>query len=102
MLASSDYVSPKRMPNYEPPEKKVQINMRIPRSLKTRLDGLVEVWKRIAKANGDEPEDVDLTHVCTVLLRNGADASWGELGGYPSTPEGMEALLKRASLKTSK
>jgi hypothetical protein len=84
------------MPYYESPEKKTQINLRVSRTLKARLEGLVDVWKELAKARGDNPDDIDLTHVATILLRVGSDAAWTELGGFPSTPEQMEAVIKAA------
>lgn len=96
------YDSPNAMPGYEPPEKRVQINLRIPKSLKEQLDGLVLVWKAIASARRDDPDDVDLTHVCTVLLKNAAVPAWDEIGGRPTTPEGWEATLKRVGQPVTK
>lgn len=90
------------MAYFEPPDKRVQQNVRMPRSLKRKLLDLQRLWIELAKlrpANDPDdkvdPDDIDLTYVIVRLLNVGVDGAWAEVGGRPETEEQWEELLKK-------
>ena len=90
------------MPNYysPPPEKRVPLNIRVPGSLKDRLNAIVKLWRVIAEANGHDPDSIDLTFVCERLLQIGDDGVWAQAGrgagldGMPRDDEEWDRLVK--------
>ncbi len=83
------------MTNYKPaPEKKVPLNLRVPKSLKRRLEALVRLWVAQAEARKDDPSNVDRTHVATELLIDGIEASFDSFGGEPDGDDGLKAMEK--------
>lgn len=67
---------------YRPaPESRVPLNMRVPKSLKLGLEAIVRIWKLRADARGDDPTNIDLTHVATTLLEGATAAEFAEYGG---------------------
>lgn len=86
------------------PERRVAVNLRLPADLKAHLDGVQELWRVLAAADGEDPDLVTFTHVCERLLRVGVDGVWGQVGhsaglqGMPRNPEEWERL-KAAILK---
>jgi hypothetical protein len=98
--------------DYEPPpEKREPISARVPASLKARLLAVVRLWKAQAKARGDDPELVDLSHVVERLLKTGVDGVWSRMeasagiDGPPKTEiewTQLEKLLHKAAAETPK
>lgn len=83
------------MTNYKPaPEKKVPLNMRVPGSLKKKLETLVRLWKAQAIARKDDPTNIDVTHVCTELLSDGVAAAFEAYGGMPVDEAATDKLIK--------
>lgn len=83
---------------YRPPSKKVMVHLRMPEDLRDHLDGIVDLWRAMAVAQGHDPDDIDRTHVVERLLRVGVDGVWAQAGaaaglkGMPTTKEEMERL----------
>jgi hypothetical protein len=77
---------------YEPTEKKVAINVRVPLSTKATMDDLVRLWRLYAEARGDEVDVNDLSYVVRRLLRVGGDQAFGEFGGRPKDEAGWKAI----------
>ncbi len=78
---------------YKPaPESKKPLSLRVPGSLKRKLEVLVRVWKAQAVARKDDPTNIDVTHVCTELLQDSVSAAFDLLGGYPTDEAGIEKL----------
>lgn len=96
----ANYVPPDRVRYYRPPEKRVQVSFKVPESLRAHLDGLVRLWKVLAKADGKDPDDIDLTYVCEQLLQVGVDGAWADVGqlagltGMPTTEEEWARLIR--------
>ncbi len=90
------------MTNYysPPPEKRVPLNIRVPSSLKDRLNAIVKLWRAIAEAHGHDPDAIDLTYVCERLLQIGDDGVWAQAGrqvgldGMPQSDEEWDRLIK--------
>lgn len=97
------------MPYFEPPNKRVALNFKVPEALKANLQALVRLWKIRAEVYNFDPSDIDLTHVCTRLLSVGIDGAWAEAGkmaglkGMPANEEEWarlsEALKQHANRK---
>ena len=82
---------------FENPDRKVQLNLRVPESLIERLDRLVLLWRELADDEASA-ERIDRTFVCVRLLMVGSDGAFGEsVGGYPKTEEEFQAVLKQAA-----
>ncbi len=90
-MPDSDYWKP-------PPEKRVAVNVRLPRDLKLHLEGVQELWRVLASLNGTDPDLVNQTYVIERLLRVGVDGVWGQVGhgaglsGMPRNKEEWEQL----------
>lgn len=88
------------VPYFEPPEKRVRLNFKVPASLRAKLEAVMRLWKIRAEANGRDPEDIDLTFVCARLLAVGVDGAWAEAGqlaglsGMPSSEEEWKVLTR--------
>jgi hypothetical protein len=81
--------------DYTPaPEKKVPLNMRVPASLRKKLDMLVRLWKVQAIANKDDPTNIDVTHVATELLKDGVALAFKKYGGFPEDEAAVKAVEK--------
>lgn len=63
---------------YEPPERKVALNLRVEESLKRGLENLVKMWRAMAIARGHDPKAWDLTEVSKRLLRVGIEGAFTE------------------------
>ncbi len=95
---------------YEPaPESKTPLNMRVPKSLKAQLEDIVKLWSLQAKARGEDPTNIDVTHVATTLLKNAAPAEFDSYGGRPKDDAGWKKLevairegVEANALKSSK
>lgn len=57
---------------FELPESSVQLNVRVPKSLKAELDRIVKHWNAHAKNLGAEGE-IDMAHVVRTLLKRQVD-----------------------------
>lgn len=85
-----------------PPESKKGISVRLPLSLLTKLDEVVDIWKSQAaarRAGGgiDDPGAVDRSHVIVTLLESAVAGEFDLYGGRPVDAEGWERL--RAAIK---
>lgn len=75
--------------------KKVQLNLRVRRDLKERLEKhVLPLWKMVAEVKGQDADLIDLTYVCERILEG---ESLGELAHYgisefPQTREGKDRL----------
>lgn len=75
--------------------KKVQLNLRVRRIVKERLEKhVLPLWKMVAEVKGQDADLIDLTYVCERILDG---ESQGELAHYgieefPKTPEGKAQL----------
>lgn len=84
-MADTDY--------WKPPDKRVAVNLRLPADLKAHLDGVQQLWRILAEADGEDPDLVTFTYVCERLMRVGVDGVWAQVGepaglrGMPRTPE---------------
>lgn len=96
--------APKRLQNlepehvevdYEPPDIRVALNFKTRRSVRVRVEGLVRLWKHIAEANGDDPDQIDLTYVLETLVDKASTSAWAKHGGMPQGEEAWKALLAR-------
>ncbi len=56
-----------------PTEKRVPLNVRIPGSLKSRMQDGVRLWRLIAESDGHDPDDVDMTFLAERLLSVGVE-----------------------------
>lgn len=78
---------------YTPAEEtKVPLNMRVPKSLKAGLEATVRLWKMQAEARGDDPQNIDVTHVATTLLKLAVAGEFQAYGGRPTDDEAWETL----------
>lgn len=79
---------------YESPgpgkQRKEALNVRVPDSLRAMLNDVVKLWKVYAVARGDPPELIDLSFVCTRLLKQGADTAFADLGVHLIPKEGPD------------
>lgn len=91
-------------PYFDPPDKRVQVHIRIWLSLRESARDLGRLWRilhvlRKAKANDPHDEsdhgDIDLSYVLARLIRVGLEAAWKEVGGRPRTDEEWSALEQR-------
>lgn len=81
--------------DYTPaPEKKVPLNMRVPASLRKKLEMLVRLWKVQATANKHDPTNIDVTHVATELLKDGVALAYKKYGGFPEDEAATKELEK--------
>jgi hypothetical protein len=81
--------------DYTPaPEKKVPLNMRVPASLRKKLEMLVRLWKVQAQANKHDPTNIDVTHVATELLKDGVALAFKKYGGFPEDEAATKDLEK--------
>src|SRR5438552_867575 len=79
--------------SYEPaPESKAALNMRVPKSLKQGLEAIVRIWKLRAEARGDDPTNIDITHVATALLKPAVASEFDQYGGRPKDDAAWEAV----------
>lgn len=91
-----------------PPERRVAVNARLPRSLKLHLDAVQQLWRTIAELEGNDPAAVTTTYVIERLLSVGVDGVWAQVGqlaglnGMPRTPEEWERLRKALAKHKSK
>jgi hypothetical protein len=89
--------------SYKPPaESKKGISVRLPLSLLTKLDEVVDIWKSQAaarKAAGgiDDASAVDRSHVIVTLLESAVAAEFDLYGGRPVDADSWERL--RAAIK---
>lgn len=93
---------------YEPPEKKTQVNVRMPVRMKQRLARLARAWKLYAEVLGNEADDarsIDVSHVMLRLLASaldGAETELAENGPLPESDEdwtAFEQAVRRALKK---
>lgn len=81
-----------------PPQKRVTLTVRVPEDVKEHLEGVIQLWRILAKLNHSDPEQVTLTYVVERMLRVGVDGVWAQAGaqagldGMPRTPEEWQAL----------
>lgn len=74
------------------PESKTPLSLRVPVSLKKKVEVLVRVWKAQAIARKDDPTNIDITHVCTEVLQDAVAGAFDLLGGYPVDEAAIEKL----------
>jgi hypothetical protein len=80
---------------YEPaPESKTPLNMRAPKSLVASLDEIVKLWKLQAIARGEDPTNIDRTHVAVTLLKTATAGEFDAYGGRPKDEDGWDAIKK--------
>lgn len=80
---------------YEPaPESKQPLNMRAPKSLVAALDEIVKLWKLQATARGEDPTNIDRTHVAVTLLKTATAGEFDAYGGRPKDEAGWNAIKK--------
>ena len=83
-----------------PPEKRVAVNARLPRSLKLHLEGVQQLWRVMAELEGKDSSTITVTYVIERLLSVGVDGVWAQAGhlaglqGMPRNPEEWERLRK--------
>lgn len=77
---------------YEAPDPKIQICLRIPKSVKEKADGLVRLWRLYAKVRGDDAEEIDLSYVSRRVYAAGVEQAWAEFGTIPHNKEAWEEL----------
>jgi hypothetical protein len=91
-----------------PPERRVAVNARLPRSLKLHLDAVQQLWRTMAELDGSDPDTVTTTYVIERLLTVGVDGVWAQVGqlaglqGMPRNPEEWERLRKALAKNKSK
>jgi hypothetical protein len=76
--------------------------MRWPRSLIPRLDASVRKWRLEALARGDDPTNIDRTHVVVSNLEAAVEADFSPYGGIPQTEaewSALEAAIKERVAK---
>jgi hypothetical protein len=83
---------------YEPaPESKTPLNMRAPKSLVVMLDEIVKLWKLQATARGEDPTNIDRTHVAVTLLKTATAGEFDAYGGRPKDEAGWDRIKKAIS-----
>lgn len=93
--AAAQFFAESMTTDYTPaPEKKVPLNMRVPASLRKKLEMLVRLWKVQAEANKDDPTNIDVTHVATELLKDGVALAFKKYGGFPEDEAAAAAVEK--------
>jgi hypothetical protein len=87
----------------KPPDPKVQLNLRVPRSTKDGIEAIVRLWTSMAVARGEEHEHIDLSYVARRLLKVGIEGAFDEVGGIPQSEDDWEkveaAIVKSAKSK---
>lgn len=86
---------------YEPQERRTeQINVRMPRSTKARLERLAELWTHLEQVrSGDDDASVSISDVVLRLVQVGLDGAWSEIGGEPQTDAELEKVKQVAAEK---
>lgn len=97
----SDFQLPPR------PDPKEPVSVRMPTSLKAKIQWVMECWRAMAKAQGaDEAtiEEIDFPYTHLRLLAGRTDEELHQWGGYPTTEAAKAEQLKAiaASVKKSK
>jgi hypothetical protein len=88
------------------PDLKKTTSLRMPESLRQRLEAVRDIWTELAKAKGASAPAIKLidnTHVIVALLERQVDEELAQFGGYADTDEKRAAQLKavRESVKKS-
>lgn len=79
------------------PDLKKTTSLRMPESLRQRLEAVRDIWIELAKAkNAAAPavKLIDNTHVIVALLERQVDEELAQFGGYADTEEKKAAQLK--------
>lgn len=87
----SDFVLPPS------PDQKEPVSVRMPTSLKGKIQWVVELWKEMARAQGASEKtikDIDFPYVLLRLLSGRTDEELHQWGGFPDTEEKKAAQLK--------
>lgn len=87
----------------EPPEKRVPTSHRLPVSTVRKIEVVRELWRAVAEANGKDQvavEDINDTHVVSLLLASALDAELAEFGGLPVDDRALEQMKERIRKQT--
>lgn len=79
------------------PESKTPFNMRAPKSLMLKIDEVIRLWVMQAKARGDDPTNIDKTHVAVTLLQTATDAEFDVYGGRPKDEAAWKEIEQKIS-----
>lgn len=90
--------------NYVKPDVRRVTSLRLPDSLRARIEVLRDLWRIIAEHEGveaDGVEAIDNTYVMLRQLQTSIEAELANFGGFPETEEARLAQQRalRASLK---
>lgn len=78
---------------YKPaPESKQPLNLRAPKSLVAMLDDCVRLWKLQAVARGEDPTNIDRTHVAVSSLATAMTGEFESYGGRPVDEAGWKTI----------
>lgn len=83
-------------PKQDPKE---PVSVRMPTSLKAKIQWVVELWREAARAQGADKatvEAIDFPYVLLRLLAGRVDAELDGFKGFPDTEEKRKAALKLA------
>lgn len=72
---------------YTPPKITTQVSFRVEVTVKDKLLQVRRAWEAIAKARGDDPEQIDDAHVGRSLLGRVVDEEIADLTSGSSLPE---------------
>lgn len=75
--------------------KKVQLNLRVRRIVKERLEKhVLPLWKMVAEEKGQDAELIDLTYVCERILDGESEGELATYGieAFPQTKDEQAAL----------
>lgn len=78
------------------PEEGSHLGVRVSAKTRTRLDRLVDTWRRIAEAQGraeDRVKAINQAYVLRLLIEKGIDTAFHELGGEPLTSGELEKMV---------
>ena len=79
------------------PDLKKTTSLRMPESLRERLEAVRDLWVALAEAQGADKAAVrliDNTHVIVTLLQRQVEEELAQFGGYADTPEKRAAQMK--------
>lgn len=79
------------------PDLKKTTSLRMPESLRERLEAVRDIWIALAEAQGAKRAAVDAidnTHVIVALLTRQAEEELAQFGGFADSPEKKAAQLR--------
>ena len=87
------------------PDPKEPVSVRMPTSLKAKVQWVMEMWRAMAKAQGADKatiEAIDFPYTLLRIIAGRADEELQQWGGYPETEEAKAAQLKAIANSTKK